>query len=97
MIDEFKSAGYKITLFYFGLESLDESTYRVIIEYNFHEGIKRIQQNLHIFDNITFVDGNSNYGEVIAIYIKKSAKHEVSNHGIKWFNHFFAEAFKELK
>ena len=28
--------------------------------------------------------------------IKKSAKHEVTNHGIKWFNQFFAEAFKEL-
>lgn len=39
----------------------------------------------------------TNYGEVVAIYIKKSAKHEVTNHGIKWFNHFFAEAFKELK
>lgn len=111
MIDEFKSAEYKISLFYFGLESLDESTYRVmqrkmfgghdvadeIIEYNFHEGIKRVQQNLHLFDNITFIDGNSNYGEVVAIYIKKSAKHKVTNHGIKWFNLFFAEAFKELK
>jgi len=58
MIDEFKTAGYKISLFYFGLESIDDSTYRVmqrkmfgghdvkdeIIEYNFHEGIKRVQQ-----------------------------------------------------
>ena len=75
MIDEFKNAGYKITLFYFGLPSLDDSTYRVmqrklmgghdvankIIEYNFYEGIKRMQQNLHLFDNITFVDSNSNF------------------------------------
>ena len=110
MIDEFKNAGYKITLFYFGLPSLDDSTYRVmqrklmgghdvtdeVIEYNFHEGIKRMQQNLHLFDNITFVDGNSNFGEIVAIYIKKSAKHEITNHSYSWFNEFFEEAFNNL-
>ena len=110
MIDEFKNAGYKITLFYFGLPSLDDSTYRVmqrklmgghdvtdeVIEYNFHEGIKRMQQNLHLFDNITFVDGNSNFGEIVAIYIKKSAKHEITNHSYSWFNEFFEEAFNKL-
>ena len=91
MIHEFKEAGYKITLFYFGLPTLDDSTYRVmqrkmfgghdvadeIIEYNFYEGIKRMQQNLNLFDNITFVDGNSNFGEIVAIYIKRSNKHEI--------------------
>ena len=111
MIDEFKNAGYKITLFYFGLPSLDDSTYRVmqrklmgghdvtdeVIEYNFHEGIKRMQQNLHLFENITFVDGNSNFGEIVAIYIKKSAKHEITNHSYNWFNEFFEEAFYKLK
>ena len=111
MIDEFKNAGYKITLFYFGLPSLDDSTYRVmqrksmgghdvtdeVIEYNFHEGIKRMQQNLHLFDTITFVDGNSNFGEIVAIYIKKSAKHEITNHSYSWFNEFFEEAFNKLK
>ena len=111
MIQEFKDAGNKINLFYFGLPSVDESTSRVIqrkmfgghdvadevIEYNFHEGIKRMQQNLHPFDNITFVDGNSNLGEIIAIYIKRSAKHEVTNHSYGWFNEFFSEAFVKLK
>lgn len=111
MINEFKEAGYKITLFYFGLGSLAESTSRVmqrklfgghdvadeIIEYNFHEGIKRMQQNLHLFDNITFVDGNTNFGEVVAIYIKKSAKHEVTKRSYSWFNQFFAEAFEKLR
>ena len=110
MIHEFKEAGYKITLFYFGLPSLDDSTYRVmqrkmfgghdvadeIIEYNFHEGIKRMQQNLHLFDNITFVDGNSNFGEIVAIYIKKSAKHEITNHSYGWFKEYFEEAFNKL-
>ena len=111
MIHEFKDAGYKISLFYFGLPSLDDSTYRVmqrklmgghdvadeIIEYNFHEGIKRMQQNLHLFDNITFVDGNSNFGEIVAIYIKKSAKHEITNHSYDWFKEYFEEAFNKLK
>ncbi len=111
MINEFKEAGYKITLFYFGLASLDDSTYRVmqrkmfgghdvadeIIEYNFYEGIKRMQQNLHLFDNITFIDGNTNFGEVVAIYIKKSAKHEVTKRSYSWFNQFFAEAFEKLR
>ena len=110
MIHDFKEAGYKITLFYFGLPTLDDSTYRVmqrkmfgghdvadeIIEYNFHEGIKRMQQNLNLFDNITFVDGNSNFGKIIALYIKKSAKHEITNHSCSWFNEFFEEAFNKL-
>jgi hypothetical protein len=68
-----------------------------IIEYNFYEGIKRMQQNLHLFDNITFVDGNSNFGEIIAIYIKKSNKHEITNHTYSWFNEYFEEAFSKLK
>jgi predicted ABC-type ATPase len=110
MIHDFKEAGYKITLFYFGLPTLDDSTYRVmqrkmfgghdvadeIIEYNFYEGIKRMQQNLNLFDNITFVDGNSNFGKIIALYIKKSAKHEITNHSCSWFNEFFEEAFNKL-
>ena len=107
MIHEFKEAGYKITLFYFGLGSIAESCMRVdqrkfygghdveksIIEYNFYEGIKRMQQNLHLFDNITFIDGNSNFGEIVALYIKKSKKHEITNHSYRWFNEYFEEAF----
>ena len=107
MIHEFKESGYKITLFYFGLGSIAESCMRVdqrkfygghdveksIIEYNFYEGIKRMQQNLHLFDNITFIDGNSNFGEIVALYIKKSKKHEITNHSYRWFNEYFEEAF----
>ena len=92
MIHEFKEAGYKITLFYFGHDVANE-----IIEYNFYEGIKRMQQNLHLFDNITFVDGNSNFGEIVAIYIKRSNKHEITNHTYRWFNEYFEEAFSKLK
>ena len=111
MINEFKEAGYKITLFYFGLPSVIESTSRVmqrkmfgghdvtdeIIEYNFYEGIKRMQQSLHLFDNITFIDGSSDFGEIIAIYIKKSGKHEITNHSYGWFKEFFEYPFKKLQ
>ena len=111
MIHEFKEAGYKITLFYFGLGSITESCMRVdqrkfygghdveksIIAYNFHEGIKRIQQNLHLFDNITFVDGNSNFGEIVALYIKKTARHEITNRSYSWFDEHFEEAFNRLQ
>ena len=110
VIDEFKEADYKISLFYFGLGSLEECMLRVLqrkmlgghdvpnemIEYNFQEGIARMQQNLHLFDNITFIDGNSNFGEIVAIHIKRSAKHEVCNHSVGWFNQFFADAFAKL-
>ncbi len=68
MIREFKDAGYKITLFYFGLPSLD----------------------------ITFIDGTSNYGEIIAIHIKKSARHEITSHAYNWFNDYFETAFNQL-
>lgn len=110
MISEFKQASYKVALLYFGLGSVEESTTRVmqrklfgghdvpneIIEYNFYEGIKRVRQSLHLFDNMTFVDGNSNYGEIVALYIKKSDKHEISEQSYGWFNEFFAEPFSLL-
>lgn len=68
-----------------------------IIEYNFHEGIQRVQCHLHLFDNITFIDGNSNYGEIVAIYIKRISKHEVTTCNCTWFNKYFSRAFDNLK
>ena len=43
------------------------------------------------------ITSNSNFGEIVAIYIKKSAKHEATNHSYGWFNEFFSEAFENLK
>lgn len=111
MIKEFKEAGYKVTLLYFGLESPEESTTRVmqrkllgghdvadkIIEYNFYEGVKRVQQNILLFDNITFVDGKSAYGEIVALYIKKAARREINKQHFEWFDRYFAELFDGLK
>src|ERR1700676_3187586 len=68
--ETFKNAGYKATLVYFGLERLKNSIARVKarfekgghnikpadIRYNFEEGIKRVNKDLKLFDEILFVD-----------------------------------------
>lgn len=111
MIEEFKKAGFKVTLYYFGLSSVEESISRVIhrantgghdvtediVRYNFTEGIKRTKENLHLFENITFIDGNSPYGNIIAIHIDKNHTHNVSDNTPKWFKEQFQETFNSLK
>ena len=111
LIREFKEAGYKISLYYFGVGMVDECISRVmqrkmfgghdvpydIITYNFEEGTRRVQQNLHLFDDILFIDGNSPYGKMVALYIKKSNKHEIMNETYEWFNRYFREVFEKLK
>ena len=81
MIETFRKAEFKISLVYFGLLSEDMSVSRVIhrvqtgghdvaddvIRFNFQEGLKNVQQHLHLFDNITFIDSNSEYGHIIAL------------------------------
>ena len=86
MTEQFRAAGFKISLVYFGLYSEDESVSHVIhrvqtgghdvaddvIRFNLQEGMKNAQQHLNLFDNITFIDGNSEYGQIIALYIGKA-------------------------
>ncbi len=111
MIREFREANFKISLVYFGLHSEDESISRVIhrvltgghdvendiIRFNFNEGLRNIQQHLHLFDNLTFVDGNSKYGQVIAIHISKSNLHKVVDNPPLWFKEQFENPFGCLK
>lgn len=110
MIQKFKEAGYEITLCYFGLYSEDESFSRVIlrsktgghdvsdevIRFNFTEGSKKAKEHLHLFDNITFIDGTSDYGKVVALHIGNSGKHEVVDNPPLWFKEQFEEAFGGL-
>jgi len=93
MVNEFKAAGFKVTLCYFGLLYEDDSVSRVslraktgghdvaddVIRFNFNEGLTKIRQNLHLFENITFVDGNSDYGHIVALHIAKSNIHHVED------------------
>lgn len=110
MIEDFRTAGFKISLCYFCLYSEDESVSRVIhrvqtgghdvaddvISFNFHEGLKNTQHHLHLFDNLTFIDGNSEYGHIVALHIGKSQVHKVVENPPMWFKEQFEQLFSEL-
>lgn len=110
MVKEFKEAGFKVTLYYFGLSSVEESMMRVsqrmttgghdvtedVVRYNFTEGMKRTKENLHLFENVTFIDGNTSYGNIIAIHINKNNTHNVSDEAPRWFREQFQETFDML-
>ena len=110
MIENFRAAGFKISLCYFGLLNEDESVSRVIhrvqtgghdvvndvIRFNFHVGLKNTQQHLRLFDNLTFIDGNSDYGHIIALHISKSLTHKVIDNPPLWFKEQFEKQFEEL-
>lgn len=110
MIQDFREAGFKVSLVYFGLYSEDESVSRVIhrvqtgghdvaddvIRFNFNEGLRNAQQHLYLFDNVTFIDGNSDYGQIIALHISKSQTHKVVDDPPLWFKEQFEVAFSEL-
>lgn len=110
MIDEFKSAGFKISLIYFGLQSENESVSRVthrvltgghdvtdeVIRFNFNEGLVNTRKHLKLFDNITFIDGNSKYGQIVALHISGNGTHKVVDNPPKWFQTQFADCFNEI-
>lgn len=110
MMQKFKDAGYKICLVYFGLASKEESLARVmqrhnmgghnvsqeVIAHNFDEGIKQVRSQLAAFENIMFIDGTSDFGDIIAMHISRSGKHIITDHPAAWFHHFFKDAFDAL-
>lgn len=110
LVNEFKAAQFKISLCYFRLLSEDESVSRVklrvqtgghdvtdeVIRFNFNEGLTKIRQHLHLFENLTFVDGNSDYGHIVALHITKSHIHRVEDNPPLWFKDQFEEVFEDL-
>jgi ABC-type branched-subunit amino acid transport system ATPase component len=66
------------------------------LRFNFHEGLKNTQNSLHLFDNITFIDGNSDYGHIIALHIGKSQTHKVVDNPPLWFKEQFETLFDAL-
>ena len=110
MVHDFRSAGFKTTLCYFGLYSETDSVSRVmlraqtgghdvadeVIRFNFNEGLRNVRQNLNLFDNLTFIDGTSDYGHIVALHISKSSIHEVEDNPPLWFKEQFEEAFAGL-
>lgn len=110
MVNEFKAAQFKISLCYFGLLSEDESVSRVklraqtgghdvtdeVIRFNFTEGLAKAKQHLHLFENLTFVDGNSDYGHIVALHIAKSRIHKIEDNPPLWFKEQFEQSFNDL-
>ena len=110
MVNEFKAAQFKISLCYFGLLSEDESVSRVklraqtgghdvtdeVIRFNFTEGLAKAKQHLHLFENLTFVDGNSDYGHIVALHIAKSRIHKLEDNPPLWFKEQFEQSFNDL-
>ena len=101
---------FKISLCYFGLLSEDESVSRVklraqtgghdvtdeVIRFNFTEGLAKAKQHLHLFENLTFVDGNSDYGHIVALHIAKSRIHKIEDNPPLWFKEQFEQSFNDL-
>ena len=97
MVRDFKDAGFKTSLCYFGLYSESDSISRVmlrvqtgghdvdneVVRFNFTEGIRNARQNLHLFDNITFVDGNS---EELLNHVNNSNVHVTPEEKEFWNN-----------
>ena len=104
LIKEFKSADYKISLLYFGIDQLDESLLRVqsrinlgghnvaddVVRYNFSECPKRVAQNLDLFDYMIFIDGIMPYGKIIANIRKRDNYKEIAGVVPRWFAEEFA-------
>ena len=109
LIKEFKAANYKISLFYFGIDNLDESLLRVqnranfgghnvaddVVKYNFSECPKRVAKNLDLFDYIMFIDGIMPYGKIIANIRKRDNYREIADIVPRWFAEVFMGRFCE--
>ncbi|WP_028296885.1 zeta toxin family protein [Olivibacter sitiensis] len=109
--ETFKNAGYETNLIYFGLEDVETATIRVDtrvrlgghfidteeIIFNYEEGIKRVQENMHRYDRVEFVDTSiKGIAPVIAYYLKEHGKHVVLNPNIGWFNSQFNDRLLEI-
>lgn len=110
LMADFEAAGYKLCLVYFGLPTVADSVQRVeqrhftgghnvektLIEHNFQEGIRQVCLSLSRFENILFVDGSTDFGDIVAIHIAKACKHETTDHHAPWFDKYFRKAFDAL-
>ncbi len=110
IVQNFKVAGYKVNLIYFGLEDLEISSLRVklrhsigghyvspeVIKYNFEEGVKRVNKDLHLFDNIVFVDTAGQKLQVVEFYQKTYRQQQKTLVSIKWYKDHFEASLQKL-
>lgn len=108
---EFKAASYKLCFIYFGLSSVKDSLARVAQRYatgghnipddavrlNYEKGVRLTQDSLSVFDNVLFVDGSTDFGDIIAIHIGKSGRHVITDQPCEWFDKYFKACFEQLK
>ena len=109
--DTFINSGYETNLIYFGLADIDTAAIRVDtrvslgghdidtheIIFNYNEGIKRVNANMHRYNRIKFVDTSiRGIAPVIAYFLKKDNKHAILNTDIDWFNTSFRKQFIDM-
>lgn len=111
LIKEFKAAGYKLSFIYFGLSSVEDAIARVaqryatgghniandVVKRNYIEGILQTKKYLGVFDNVMFVDGATDFGDIIALHIRKSGRHTITDQPCEWFDKYFKETFEALR
>jgi predicted ABC-type ATPase len=110
MAKKFKKNNFTVNLVYIGIDSLEECKKRVaariglgghnvsekLIEFNYHEGIKRVSENLALFDNITFVDNmKAGKNEIVAL-LKKGIAKSIIDKNCEWFNNHFKSSFENI-
>lgn len=110
ILQRFRMAGYKTTLIYFGLDSMELAASRVqervalgghdvvaeVLRYNYEEGIKRINQDLSLFDRAIFVDTLNQNVRIIA-FLQKASKQQIKiREDINWYNKYFGDTVNKL-
>jgi predicted ABC-type ATPase len=106
----FREAGYKTTLVYFGLDNIEISTSRVqeryelgghdvsaaTIKFNFEEGIKRVNKDLHLFDEAFFVDTNRQNVRIVAFVKKPGKQYHRIVEKVDWYKANFENTVNNL-
>lgn len=112
MVGLFKQKGYRCNLVYFGLDNIFESLARVnnrvrlgghdvskeVVQFNFEEGIKLINEDLPHFEKIEFV--RTDYErpvEIVAISNHTGSYKTILANDVKWFNKYFRRAFEKIQ
>jgi len=108
LMQHFKNHGYNLHLIYFGLNDPIIAESRVqtrvnlgghdiptdVIEFNFHEGIKRVNSNLNQFDSISFISSELK-NQVIAHCDNDMSALKIYNN-LTWFNRDFKQTVLKM-
>jgi predicted ABC-type ATPase len=112
LTNTFKASGYKTRLVFFGIENLETCVSRVmqrsytgghhvsldVIKFNHEEGIKRVNANLSLFENIVFIDNSKekNKSVIVALYSQATNYKIIEEQDCSWFQTHFRASFDML-